>query len=151
MSFDKEIHPQLEPLLKELEASTPYSVENLEGLDINSGAYVFYDGNKAMCVGIVGPHSKQSIQTRIKQHSAGKPRVAPLASLMTIEALGFTPMTMTRKVLLQDHHAKFKEKQSEVCNMKVRAIEIKCCVTLAAFEIYAAVTLMTPYNDFCTH
>ncbi len=147
--FEEEIHHQLKPLLKELEASTPYCEETLDSLHIHSGAYVFYEGNDPMYVGIVGPHSKQDILTRIRQHRTGTTKTAPLPSRMTIADLGLGPMTL--KKLGQDHNAEFKEKQRIVRNMKVRAIEIRCCVTLAAFEIYAAVTLETPYNDFCIH
>ena len=66
MTF-KEINCQIEQLLEELKQSPAYSEATLSNLTIDSGAYVFYKGNKAMYVGIVGPHSKQKIQTRVFQ------------------------------------------------------------------------------------
>ena len=139
----------MKTLLEKLKASTAYCGETLHSLHIHSGAYVFYKGSKPMYVGIVGPHSKQDIRRRIQQHRTGVARAAPLPSRMTIEDLQLGPMTL--KKLTQGYEAEFREKQRLVRNMEVRAVEINCCVTLAAFEIYAAVTLETPYNDFCTH
>ena len=45
----------------------------------------------------------------------------------------------------------FREQQEQVRGMEVRAVQITDCNLLAVFEIYAAVNLRTPYNDFCTH
>ena len=72
-----------------------------------------------------------------------------MASLMTIEALRLGRITLAK--LAECYTPQFKEQQQLVRNMEVRAVEIKCCVTLAVFEIYAAVQLQTPYNNFCTH
>ena len=58
---------------------------------------------------------------------------------------------MTRAQLVRDYEDEFREQQEIVRQMEVRAIEIRCCTTLAVLEIYAAVNLRTPYNDFCTH
>ena len=144
-----DIVEEMEQFLKRLKGSQAYSEPTLRDLTINSGAYVFYDGNKPMYVGIVGPHSEQSIRTRVGQHRAGIPSQAPLASLMTIEGLGLGDVT--RAQLKDSYPDQFAEKQKLVRDMEVRVVEIKCCLTLAAFEIYAAVQLETPYNYFCTH
>ena len=149
MKFEEEIHPQMKPLLEKLKKSTAYREETLYNLDIHSGAYVFYEDGEPMYVGIVGRHSKGDVRGRIQQHRSGSPNQAPLASRMTIEDLRLGSMTLNQ--LKRDYTSEFKEKQKLVRNMEVRAVEIKCCVTLAAFEIYAAMTLETPYNDFCTH
>ena len=148
MTFE-EIKTQTEQLLEELKRSRAYNEATLSNLTIDSGAYVFYRGNKAMYVGIVGPHSKQNIQTRVKQHFYGKPPSAPLASLMTMEKLELS--SVTRQQLSTQYLRQFETHQELVRKMKVQAIEIRCCVTLAVFEIYAAVQLGTPYNYFCTH
>ena len=149
--FEEEILPQLKELLATLDVSRRYHERNLRKLDIHSGAYVFYRGEKPMpmYVGIVGPHSKGSIRTRVNQHRSGRPNQAPLAARMTIEGLELGPMTL--KQLAENHIKEFREQQQLVRRMEIRAVEIQCCATLAVFEIYAAVNLRTPYNDFCTH
>ena len=143
------INSQMTPLLEQLQKSTAYSNETLRNLDLQCGVYVFYQDGKAKYVGRVGPHSKQAIRRRIAQHCRGRPSEAPLASLMTIEYLGLG--SLTRAQLTSDYRPQFDEQQTLVRNMKIRAVEIKCCATQAVFEIYAALTLQTPYNDFCTH
>ena len=77
------------------------------------------------------------------------PSSAALASLMTKEKLG--PDDTTTATIKANHLPQFKEQQKLVRNMEVRAVKIKCCVILAAFEIYAAVELQTRYNSFCPH
>ena len=149
MKFQEEIHPQMKTLLEKLKKSTAYCEETLQNLHIHSGAYVFYEDDKPMHVGIVGRHSKGDIRKRIQQHCSGSPSAAPLASRMTIEDLRLGSMTL--KQLNRDYTPEFREKQKLVRNMEVRAVAIKCCATLAVFEIYAAMTLETPHNDFCTH
>ena len=149
MKCAKPSFEEMEKLLKRLNGSRAYSESTLGDLAINSGAYVFYEDGKPMYVGIVGPHSKQSVRTRVGQHRTGLPSQAPLASLMTIEGLGLG--FITRKQLRESYPTQFAEMKQRVQDMEVRAVKIKCCVTLAAFEIYAAVQLETPYNDFCTH
>ena len=140
---------QMGQLLAALTGSPLYGEANLHDLAINSGAYVFYEGRRAMYVGIVGRCSKQDIRTRVNQHRRGVPKTAPLASLMTIAELRLG--RLTRSQLAADYCRQFRQQQERVRNMEVQAVEIMCCVTLAAFEIYAAVQLQTPYNDFCTH
>ena len=147
--FEEEILPQLEELLAILVGSPPYHEGNLRDLGIHSGAYVFYRGEDPMYVGIVGPHSRGGIRTRVNQHRSGRPNQAPLAARMTIEGLELGPMTLRQ--LGENHIEEFREQQQIVRGMEVRAVEIQCCTTLAVFEIYAAVNLRTPYNDFCTH
>ena len=149
MKFEEEIKPQLKDILKDLRDSDPYREENLRDLRIHSGAYVFYQGKKPMYVGIVGRHSRRGIRQRIREHIGGRPSQAPLASRMTIEDLRLGSMTLAQ--LARDYKPEFREQQERVRNMEVRAIEIQDCTTLAVFEIYAAVNLQTPYNDFCTH
>ena len=144
-----EINSKMKPLLEQLQKSTAYSNETLQNLDLHCGVYVFYQDGNAKYVGRVGPHSAQGIRTRIAQHCKGRPSEAPLASLMTIEYLGLGPLT--RAKLASDYRPQFDEQQTLVRNMEIRAVEIKCCATQAVFEIYAALTLQTSYNDFCTH
>ena len=122
----------------------------MRDLDIHSGAYVFYEDENRLYVGIVGPHSMRGIRERVREHRNGSPRNAPLASRMTIEGLGLDPNT-TRALLAKQYMPDFVAFRELVKDMEVRAIGIQCCTLLAAFEIYAAVNLATPYNDFCTH
>ncbi len=146
-TFEGEIYPQMVALLTRLQQSVPYRDQALHNLCIHSGTYVFYEDGKPMYVGIVGRCSKQDIRKRIQQHRNGRPS-QPLASRMTIEYLRLGSMAVRQ---LRKDSPEFMANQDRVRNMEVRAVEIKCCVTLAAFEIYAAVNLQTPYNDFCTH
>ena len=136
------------PLLATLKRSCLYSEATLPDLCINSGAYVFYEAKKPMYVGIVGRHSVKGIRGRIRQHMRWAPKSAALASLMTKKAL---PCNITTARVAAEHLDLFRQKQAVVRNMEVKAVAIEDCVVLAAFEIYAAVQLQTPYNYFCTH
>ena len=145
MKFEEEIKPQL----KDLRDSDPYREANPRDLGIHSGAYVFYQCKKPMYVGIVVRHSRRGIRQRIREQIGGRSSQAPLASRMTIEDLRLGSMTLAQRA--RDYKPEFREQQERVGNMEVWAIEIQDCTTLAVFEIYAAVNLQSPYNDFCTH
>ena len=130
--------------------ANPTTEATLQDLNMNSGAYVFYEDRNPLYVGIVGPHSKQNIRKRVQQHRSSNPKQTPLASRMTIERFELDRAT-TRAQLAEQYRAEFAVCRELVREMKIRAVEIQCCTILAVFEIYAAVNLGTPYNDFCTH
>jgi hypothetical protein len=45
----------------------------------------------------------------------------------------------------------FKTAKRDVADMRIHAVEIVDQKTQAVFELYAAIALKTPYNDFRTH
>ncbi|GAH72024.1 unnamed protein product [marine sediment metagenome] len=63
------------------------------------------------------------------------------------------PAYVTRKELEQapGFDEAFPEAKNRVAQMKIRVIQIDDQVTQALFEIYAALALNVPYNDFSTH
>ena len=152
MKFE-EIHVQMQPLLLKLKASNSYRKETIGKLVLQSGVYVFYENDKAKYVGRVGHLSKQDIKTRVRQHYSGNVKQAPLAAVMLRKDLnletGPGALHTIEDYAETIYKDEFEERQKRVNKMEVRAVEIKDCTTRAIFEIYAALTLDTKYNQFC--
>ena len=144
-----EIVGQMEPLLDQLLGGTAYRGDTLQSLHVRHGIYVFFEGEMPMYVGRVGPTSKQPMRTRIKQHRNGQPRTAPLPTWMVRIHLGQNDITAKR--IAEDHRSLFDQTQERVRAMEVKAVQIEDCTIQAIFEIYSALVLQTPFNDFCTH
>ena len=128
---------------------TAYRGDALQNLHVRHGIYVFFEGEMPMYVGRVGPTSKQPMRTRITQHRNGPPRTAPLPTWMARRRLGQNDITA--KQIAEDHRSIFDQMQERVRAMNVFVVEIEDCTIQAIFEIYSALVLQTPFNDFCTH
>ena len=151
--FEREIQRHLPRLLRKLMRSRQFLREDLGQLNIPSGAYLFSCDERPMYIGIVGPHSQHGIRQRVRQHQGGTPAQAPLPSHMTKNTLGLDPAPTNAQIAAR-YMREFRAEQALVQQMEVRAIavpETPGCALLASFEIFAAVNLQTPYNDFCTH
>ncbi len=144
-----EIVGQMEPLLDQLLEGTAYRGDTLQNLRVRHGIYGFFEGRMPMYVGRVGSTSNQPMRTRIRQHRNGKPRTAPLPTWMVRRYLGQDDITA--KQIAEDHLPIFDQMQKRVRKMEVRVVEIEDCTIQAVFEIYSALVLETPFNDFCTH
>jgi len=139
-------------LLNELKANSLLNRNELEDIP-KFGIYVFYENNKALYVG-----RSNRIKLRIQEHSrpSSMHNSATFAFRLAREELARhqdIPKDATRGKLEKASGFKrlFFEMRARVAQMKIRVIEIKNPVTQTLFEIYAALTLDTKYNDFDTH
>ena len=142
----------------------PLSTRLTLGIVPTAGVYVFYEPHptgspRALYVGRSG-----TLRERIMQH--GRPgsghNTASFAFLLAAEAMGeaYQNDTRTRRELelafandtiegddFGDHYIRAKERVSE---MQVRFLEVPNDTNQVLFEVYVAMTLKTPYNDFTT-
>ena len=139
-------------LLKVLESKPFLTRDNLGGIP-QKGVYVFYKNDRPIYVG-----RSNRLKSRILQH--GRPSSMHNSASFAFKLAKKTmsndkdiPKDITRKEL--ENAPGFAEMfyiaRANVAQMKIRAIRIDDQVTQALFEIYAALTLKTPYNDFSTH
>ena len=138
-------------LLQSVESQHFRTRENLVGIP-ERGVYVFYENDKALYVG-----RSNRLKTRLQEH--GRPssghNSAPFAFNLAREKMHAEeiPPYVTRKELEQapGFEEAFFDARNRVAQMKIRIIQIDDQVTQALFEIYAALALNAPYNDFSTH
>ena len=138
---------QMEPLLDTLKACSPETFTTRKKLP-EAGIYVFYEKGKALYVGRAG---KGTVQKRLGNHSLPGSRAfeAPLAVRLVKEHIGEEAKGLSAKKIGETYPCEFTRQKKRVREMEVRAVEIKDCTTRAAFEIYSALALGTPHNDFC--
>ena len=140
---------QMNPLLNKLKACPPETFPTRKKLP-NCGIYVFYENGKPLYVGRSG---KGTIQKRLENHSrpSSTTSQAPLAVKLVKKHSGKEAEGLSGKKVGETYPCEFKRQKVRVRAMEVRAVEIRDCNTRAVFEIYAALALGTPYNDFCEH
>ncbi len=117
----------------------------LEGL---SGIYVLYEGNRPMYVG-----RSANLKERVSEHGrAGAKENATLAFNLTRDSSPEFRLG-TREGLWFDSRfeRQFKLEIERVKQMIVRVVEVTDSIEQTVFEVYAAMTLDTPYNTFDTH
>jgi len=142
-------------LLRRMEAQPLRTRDNLAGIP-EQGVYVFYENNKAIYVG-----RSNRMKARIQEHS--RPSSTHNSATFAFN-LAFNlfkeegtrrgiPDNLTRKEL--EIIPKFKEiflkEKNRVAEMKIRVVEMDNQIEQTLFEVYAAMALNTPYNDFKTH
>jgi predicted GIY-YIG superfamily endonuclease len=117
------------------------------------GIYVFYENNKPLYVG-----RSNNLKLRIQQHGreSSMHNSASFAFRLAKEKMSrhrSIPKDITRKELenAPGFAQAFYKARRRVAEMEVRVIEIEDQDKQALFEIYAALTLNTKYNDFSTH
>ena len=151
VQFDQLID-KMPKLLNDLKSQPLLTRDNLAGIP-NQGVYVFYQNNKPVYVG-----RSNNLKRRIQQHGrlSSRHNSASLAFNIAKEMMGRNeqiPKFITRKELEEapGFDQVFFLARNTVANMKIRVIEIEDQIEQALFEIYAALTLNTRYNDFSTH
>jgi len=139
-------------LLNELRGTPLLNRSELEDIP-RYGVYVFYREGNPLYVG-----RSNRLKKRIQEH--GRPSSghysATLAFSMAKERVNFNRnkrRLATRNELEKASGFKkaFFLARKQVAEMQVKVIEIEDQITQALFEIYAALTLNTKYNDFGTH
>jgi len=150
MKFD-ELVAKMPGLLQNLESQPFRTRENLVAIP-KSGVYVFYENDKALYVG-----RSNRLRTRLQEHGrlSSTHNSASFAFNLAKEKMRAKgiPGYVTRKELEQapGFDKAFFEAKNRVVQMKIRVIQVDNQVTQALFEIYAALALNAPYNDFSTH
>ena len=147
-----ELVAQMPGLFEGLESQPFRTRDNLAEIP-ERGVYVFYENNKALYVG-----RSNRLKARIQVH--GRPSArhssAQFAFNLAKEKIARyrdIPKDITRKELEKapGFERAFFEAKNRVAQMKIRVVQINDQVTQALFEIYAALSLDTRYNDFRTH
>ena len=144
-------------LLNELKGTPLLNRNELKDIP-RSGVYVFYgEGNPFEDNPLYVGRSNR-LKERIQEH--GRPSSdhysATLAFNMAKERMNFN--RNKRRLATRNELEKapgFKKAffltKKQVAEMQVKVIEIEDQIAQALFEIYAALTLNTEYNDFGTH
>ncbi len=139
--------------LEQLLASSPVRLSDsyLRSQD-KSGVYLFTENERHLYVG----RTKRSILTRVRNH-VSTAKDCPFAFRLARESSGRLKASYggagTRKQLLQDQGfaSAYEEAKNRIRNMDVRWVVEPDPLKQCLLEIYVAVTLATPYNDFDTH
>ncbi len=144
----------LHPSFLNLIAMAPVSVPTLPRGMPARGVYLFSEGDKNLYVG-----RTNRLRARLLEHGRASSRhnSAPFAFLLAREETGRTTATYqtkgSRGELEADPRfaAAFTAAKKRVRAMNIRFVEQPVPLGQALFEIYVAVALRTPYNDFDTH
>ena len=145
---------KLEPVTQALLKSRSWMIR--EGLPPNvpkAGVYLFSDGSKPLYVG-----RSYNIRRRMGLHTrpSAAHNQATFAFRLTKERLGIGKPSYQTKGSRPDLAASprfahaFRKSKDTIRSLNVRFIEENDAVMQALLEIYIAVTLGTPYNEFKT-
>jgi predicted GIY-YIG superfamily endonuclease len=117
------------------------------------GVYVFFEDSKPIYVG-----RSNGLKKRLKEHSqrSSDRYSATLAfriAKQNTSILQKKERKQTNEQLMKnsDFIEEFEAAKDRIARAKIRFIEIEGQVEQVMFEIYAALTLNTKYNDFRTH
>jgi hypothetical protein len=139
------LHPKFERLIE----SAPYA---RGGLLPKQGVYLFCENGKALYVG-----RSNNIPQRRRQHTLPSSQTNQ-AALATLIARDETKRPVdyhkgARGRLLADFAfmGAFGRAKERVRAMEFRAVEERDQTRQALLEVYCAITLKTPHNDFGTH
>lgn len=144
----------LEPSFRRLIKMAPVRYATLPKQIPTSGIYLFSEGPKHLYVG-----RSRDIRGRLGRHCrpGATHRMAAFAFRLAREATGRTKATYTkegsRTALMDDpvFRAAFEAAKARIREMDVRFVAEDDPLRQTVLEVYAAVALRTPYNDFDTH
>lgn len=148
--YAESLHPSFERLME----MRPAKIANLPRPLPKKCVYLFSERDRHLYVG-----RTRQLRSRLRQHSipAAGHNQAVFAFRLAREATGRTEAAYTtagsRVALTKDPDfaAAFDQAKARVREMDVRLVEEPDPLRQALLEIYAAVVLQTPYNDFETH
>lgn len=149
-----EVVATLDHSLRRLLASEPSVVGALPKHMPEAGIYLLSEGTKHLYVG-----RSKNIRRRLSRHSrlGATHRMAAFAFRLAREATGRMRASYktegSRAELMKDPEfvAAFDAAKKRIREMHVRFVEEPDPVRQTVLEVYVAVTLETPYNDFDTH
>jgi hypothetical protein len=145
----------LKPKLIYLLGMTPVTPESLPGLMPERGIYLLSEGEHHLYVG-----RSNNIRHRIARHSSPSAtyRMAAFAFRLAREVTGNQKATYkkgkgSRASLMENPMFvdAFSSAKERIRKMNLRFVEEMDPVQQALLEIYVAVVLGTPYNDFDNH
>jgi predicted GIY-YIG superfamily endonuclease len=143
---------QLETKFQQLISMDSVKVGSLPEQMPVAGVYVFYEKDKPLYVG-----RTNRMKQRLRYHSRESANDAPFAFRLAREMTGYTTATYqeigSRKNLLSkpEFREAFSEAKARIREMEIYFVEETEQIRQALLEIYVAVVLDTPYNDFKTH
>ena len=144
----------LEPSLNALRTCMPFRVASIPNGLPQAGVYLFSEYGQPLYVG-----RTNTMRRRLQQHcrpSSGH-NTAPFAFLLArIEAgikNGSYRPEWSRKALMENSQfaRTFQEQKRRLRSMDIQVVEEAHPLTQALLEMYAAVALETPHNDFDNH
>jgi predicted GIY-YIG superfamily endonuclease len=144
------LHPSFEKLVR----SVPFTFESLPKHLPLAGVYLFSEGDKHLYVG-----RTNRLRNRLQQHCrpGSGHNSAPFAFRLAREARNVLKATYraegSRTQLLQEaaFADAFTAAKSRMRSMHIRVVEESNPLRQALLEMYVAVTLEAPYNDFDNH
>jgi hypothetical protein len=147
--FVESLHPSFEQLV----AMSPVKIGVLPRNMPKAGIYLFSEGQSHLYVG-----RTNRIRQRLGEHSrpSSTHNTAPFAFRLAREVTGHIAASYTpdgsRSELQEDPHFReaFTAAKRRVRSMDVRYVEETDPLKQALLEIYVAVVLGTPHNDFDT-
>lgn len=144
----------LEPSLRRLREMPPVTYGRWPEVMPRSGVYLFSEGDRPLYVG-----RTRNLRGRLGRHClpGATHRMASFAFRIARESTGRTVPTYTQKGsrgdLMKDPAflEAFAAAKARIRAMDIRFVEEADPVRQTILEVYAAVALGTPYNDFDTH
>lgn len=144
----------LEPIYQQLISMEPVALGFLPTWIPGSGIYLFSEGDRYLYVG-----RSRTLRKRLQLHardSSGQGQAA-FAFRLAREQTGFTDASYQPEgsrhdlELLPRFKVAFAAAKNRIRKMDIRFVEETDPTRQALLEIYVAVSLKTPYNDFDTH
>lgn len=142
----------LEPKFQALVSMETVKVTSLPASMPQAGVYVVYETGKPLYVG-----RTNRMKARLKYHSSERANDAPFAFRLAREATGRTKASYQKKesrgdlLSMPKFRKAFADAKARIRAMDIRFTEESDQVRQALLEIYIAVLLDAPYNDFKTH
>jgi hypothetical protein len=143
------IHSKFEQLL----AMTPVTMESPIFNSPEGGIYLFSENGTHLYVG----RSKRQLSKRLRGHIRNSSKDSPLAFKLAREATGNTDIfysgdNIRSKLLADPNFSKvYQDAKDRIKKMEIRWVHEPEPIKQALLEMYVAVILDTPYNDFDTH
>ncbi len=149
-----EVVASLHPSFERLRTMEPFTCSTLPKTMPVSGIYLLSEGDRHLYVG-----RSRNIRGRLGRHSRPRAthRMAAFAFRLAREATGHLRPSYrsegSRSALMTEvaFQTAFLEAKDRIRRMQVRFVEERDPVRQTILEVYVAVTLQTPYNDFDTH
>jgi hypothetical protein len=138
-------------LLDELVAAPAVALTNFGAVPGKPGVYVISEGGSDLYVG-----RTKNLKQRFRNHTSGRPEQSSFAFRLARKDSGNIKATYkhigSRKNLMGDVRFKksFDQNVTRVRGMTARYVLINCPLMQHMFEVYAAISLRTPFNEFAT-
>ena len=147
--YVENLHEKYEHLM----AMKPVTMESPLHTTPEGGVYLFSEGSSHLYVG----RSKRQLNKRLRGHIRKSAKDSPLAFKMARESTGQTEPSYSGdnirvKLLNTPKFLKvYQDAKERIRKMNIRWVHEPDPTKQALLEIYVAVVLGTPYNDFDTH